>query len=224
MKKITTTLFTLLFFLLISLVNAQENQGSVNTSSTGQPLVNEGNNSTSDYSSSQSTPGGTYDYYYGHWMPDYGYYRSGWDYGYGMYSWSPYPFWWDDFWFPGFVVGDLDRHRDRDRDRDMDRDRDSGRRFREFEEHGRKVDSRHDNDRAREIWSKPMVERNNNSSERTHSEFNTEHRSARIVSHAESGVSHQMHNFESNARSERGYSGSHSFEGRGFMGGFRGRR
>jgi hypothetical protein len=46
------------------------------------------------------------------------------DYAY-LYTWVPYPFWWTDFWFPGFFilvdfnvrVHHHDRHRDHDRDR-----------------------------------------------------------------------------------------------------------
>ncbi len=30
---------------------------------------------------------------------------------YGLYAWVPYPFWWSDFWFPGFfILRDFDRH------------------------------------------------------------------------------------------------------------------
>lgn len=30
---------------------------------------------------------------------------------YALYDWVPYPFWWTDFWFPGFfVLRDFDRH------------------------------------------------------------------------------------------------------------------
>lgn len=30
---------------------------------------------------------------------------------YALYAWVPYPFWWTDFWFPGFfVLKDFDRH------------------------------------------------------------------------------------------------------------------
>jgi hypothetical protein len=30
---------------------------------------------------------------------------------YGLYAWVPYPFWWTDFWFPGFfILRDFDRH------------------------------------------------------------------------------------------------------------------
>lgn len=44
------------------------------------------------------------------------------DYAY-LYTWVPYPFWWTDFWFPGFfIMVDFNirghHHRDHDRDRD----------------------------------------------------------------------------------------------------------
>jgi uncharacterized membrane protein YgcG len=30
---------------------------------------------------------------------------------YDLYAWVPYPFWWSDFWFPGFfILRDFDRH------------------------------------------------------------------------------------------------------------------
>ncbi len=45
------------------------------------------------------------------------------DYAY-LYTWVPYPFWWTDFWFPGFfILGDFNvrvHHHGHDRDHDKD--------------------------------------------------------------------------------------------------------
>jgi hypothetical protein len=48
-------------------------------------------------------------YYYEEGPPVVTYYAPPPDYAY-LYSWVPYPFWWWDFWFPGFfVLADFDR-------------------------------------------------------------------------------------------------------------------
>ncbi len=50
------------------------------------------------------------DYYYDEGPPVVTYYAPPPDYAY-LYSWVPYPFWWWDFWFPGFfVLADFDFH------------------------------------------------------------------------------------------------------------------
>jgi len=47
-------------------------------------------------------------YYYNEGPPVVTYYAPPPDYGY-LYSWVPYPFWWSNFWFPGFfVLSDFD--------------------------------------------------------------------------------------------------------------------
>lgn len=52
-------------------------------------------------------------YYYDEGPPVVTYYAPPPDYAY-LYTWVPYPFWWWDFWFPGFfVLGDFDRHEHR---------------------------------------------------------------------------------------------------------------
>jgi hypothetical protein len=52
-------------------------------------------------------------YYYDEGPPVVTYYAPPPDYAY-LYSWVPYPFWWSDFWFPGFfVLVDFDVHVDR---------------------------------------------------------------------------------------------------------------
>jgi len=56
-------------------------------------------------------------YYYDEGPPVVTYYAPPPDYAY-LYDWVPYPFWWSDFWFPGFFVlvdfdVDVDRHRHR---------------------------------------------------------------------------------------------------------------
>ncbi len=49
-------------------------------------------------------------YYYDEGPPVVTYYAPPVDYAY-LYSWVPYPFWWWDFWFPGFfVLADFDIH------------------------------------------------------------------------------------------------------------------
>ena len=70
-------------------------------------------------------------YYYDEGPPVVTYYAPPPDYAY-LYTWVPYPFWWSDFWFPGFfVLGDFDIdighghfHHDRDFDHDFHHDRD----------------------------------------------------------------------------------------------------
>jgi hypothetical protein len=48
-------------------------------------------------------------YYYDEGPPVVTYYAPPPAYAY-LYSWVPYPFWWSDFWFPGFfILGDFDR-------------------------------------------------------------------------------------------------------------------
>jgi len=42
-------------------------------------------------------------YYYNEGPPVVSYYAPPPDYAY-LYTWVPYPFWWEDFWFPGFFV------------------------------------------------------------------------------------------------------------------------
>jgi hypothetical protein len=47
-------------------------------------------------------------YYYDEGPPVVTYYAPPPDYAY-LYTWVPYPFWWTDFWFPGFfILGDFD--------------------------------------------------------------------------------------------------------------------
>ncbi len=47
-------------------------------------------------------------YYYDEGPPVVTYYAPPADYAY-LYTWTPYPFWWSDFWFPGFyILGDFD--------------------------------------------------------------------------------------------------------------------
>ena len=72
-------------------------------------------------------------YYYDEGPPVVTYYAPPPDYAY-LYTWVPYPFWWSDFWFPGyFILGDFDidadrrRHRhDHDHNRDHDHEHDHG--------------------------------------------------------------------------------------------------
>ncbi len=53
-------------------------------------------------------------YYYDEGPPVVTYYAPPPDYAY-LYSWVPYPFWWWDFWFPGFyVLVDFDGHHGHD--------------------------------------------------------------------------------------------------------------
>ncbi len=62
--------------------------------------------SAPDYPDTQATE----DYYYDEGPPVVTYYTPPPDYAY-LYSWVPYPFWWWDFWFPGFfVLVDFDGH------------------------------------------------------------------------------------------------------------------
>ncbi len=70
---------------------------------------------TSTYGSPDSTV--INNYYYDQGPPVVTYYTPPPDYYY-LYSWVPYPFWWWDFWFPGFFVLadfdiDIDRHHHR---------------------------------------------------------------------------------------------------------------
>ena len=70
-------------------------------------------------------------YYYDEGPPVVTYYAPPVDYAY-LYTWVPYPFWWSNFWFPGFyVLGDFDMdighghfHHDRDFDHEFHHDRD----------------------------------------------------------------------------------------------------
>ncbi len=50
-----------------------------------------------------SDPAAVNNYYYNEGPPVVTYYPPPWDYGY-MYSWVPYPFWWNTFFFPGFFI------------------------------------------------------------------------------------------------------------------------
>ena len=54
-------------------------------------------------SSSYPETGVLNDYYYNQGPPVVTYYAPPPDYFY-LYSWVPYPFWWSDFWFPGFFI------------------------------------------------------------------------------------------------------------------------
>jgi hypothetical protein len=60
----------------------------------------------SDYDRTDSTT--IYNYYYDEGPPVVTYYAPPPDYYY-LYTWVPYPFWWWDFWFPGFfILADFD--------------------------------------------------------------------------------------------------------------------
>lgn len=65
-------------------------------------------------------------YYYDDGPPVVTYYAPPWDYAY-LYTWVPWPFWYTDYFFPGFfILNDFDRVIivDRDHDHHHDRDRD----------------------------------------------------------------------------------------------------
>ncbi len=73
-----------------------ENDLSVRADNSGQ---NAGDTSAPDYPDSTDMN----NYYYDEGPPVVTYYAPPPDYAY-LYSWVPYPFWWSDFWFPGFFV------------------------------------------------------------------------------------------------------------------------